>query len=185
MLPQLFLLAEAAGDAPNGVTKIFDEFGIQWPFLLAQMINFAVVAFLLWRFAFRPVLATIGERQRKIESGLKYADEMKEKLAAAQQESDARIKEAQVRGQQIVAEAQKSAKEFLEKQNQIAVENAEAVLAKAQAAIALEKKKMLAEVRAEIARLVVTTTERVLSQQLSDAERGRYNESAAKELSNV
>jgi len=44
---------------------------------------------------------------------------------------------------------------------------------------------MLAEARTEIAKLVVQTTERVLSKQLSEADRSRYNDSAAKELSNV
>ena len=48
--------------------------------------------------------------------------------------------------------------------------------------IELEKKKMLAEARTEIARLVVETTQRVLAKELSEADRGRYNESAAREL---
>jgi len=44
---------------------------------------------------------------------------------------------------------------------------------------------MLAEARTEIARLVVETTQRVLSKELSEADRSRYNESAARELTNV
>jgi F-type H+-transporting ATPase subunit b len=44
---------------------------------------------------------------------------------------------------------------------------------------------MLAEARTEIARLVVATTQKVLSKELSDSERSRYNESAARELRNV
>ena len=56
------------------------------------------------------------------------------------------------------------------------------IIAKAQQAIELEKKKMLAEARGEIARLVVATAERVLAQQLSEPDRARYNESAARDL---
>ena len=41
---------------------------------------------------------------------------------------------------------------------------------------------MLDQARTEIARLVVTTTERVLAKKLSDADRAAYNEAAAKEL---
>jgi F-type H+-transporting ATPase subunit b len=51
--------------------------------------------------------------------------------------------------------------------------------------IELEKKKMLAEARTEIARLVVATTQRVLSKELSEADRNRYSESAARELNSV
>jgi len=176
-------LAETGASDP--VTKITQEFGINLPGILAQMFSFAVVAFILWRFAFKPVLATLDERQKKIQSGLDYAEEMKAKLAASQQESAAQIREAQVKGQQLIAEAQKSAKAFLEKQQQEAVEQSNALIGKARSAIELEKQKMLAEARSEIARLVVATTQRVLAKDLTDADRARYNESAARELSNV
>ena len=181
--------AAAPEHASSGFTgqvqQIAGQFGIKGPLLLAQIVNFAIVAFLLWRFAFKPVMATITERQEKIAAGLKYAEEMKAKLNAAQQSSDAQIREAQVKGQQLIAEAQKSAKAFLEKQQQEAVEQSNALIGKARSAIELEKQKMLAEARTEIARLVVATTQRVLAKDLSDFERARYNESAAKELSNV
>jgi F-type H+-transporting ATPase subunit b len=170
---------------PDAVTKITEEFGINLPSILAQSFSFAFVAFVLWRFAFKPVLATLDERQKVIESGLKYAEEMKAKLEASQQASAAQIKEAQVKGQQIVAEAQKAAKEFSEKQQKEAVERANGVITKAQAAIELEKTKMLAEARTEIARLVVATTQRVLAQELSEADRARYIAAAARELTNV
>ena len=44
---------------------------------------------------------------------------------------------------------------------------------------------MLADARSEIARLVVVTTERVLAKKLSEADRAAYNDTAARELSNV
>jgi len=188
MLSSLLTFAEVTTHAPeaaSGVTKIVQDFGLSVPGILAQVLNVGLVVFILWKFAFKPVLATLDERQQKIASGLQYADEMKAKLEAAQQASEAQLKEAQVKARDILAEAQKAAKNFAEKQQQEAVERSAALLAKAQEAIELEKKKMLAEARTEIARLVVVTTQRVLAKELSEADRTRYNESAAKELSNV
>jgi F-type H+-transporting ATPase subunit b len=188
MLSHLLILAQAsapAAEAPSGITKITQDFGISTPFILAQILNFCVVAFILWRFAFKPVLATLDERQKKIASGLQYADEMKTKLDAAQQEAAASAKRSQVEAAKVIDEARKSAKEFLDKQTQEAGAKASDMLVKAQQVIELEKKKMLAEARTEIARLVVETTQKVLSKELSDADRNRYNESAARELNNV
>jgi F-type H+-transporting ATPase subunit b len=175
----------ASPESAGGVTQILNDFGVRGPFLLAQIVNFSVVAFLLWRFAFKPLMATIGERQQKIDAGLKYADEMKAKLAAAEQSTTAALKDAQHRAQQIVADAQKAAKELVEKQQREAADKAAATLTRALEAIELEKRKMLAEARTEIARLVVTTTQRVLAQDLSEAERSRFNDSAARELAKV
>ena len=176
--------AAAHGEA-TGIAKIVSDFGISWPFFLAQVLNFSVVAFILWKFAFKPVLATLDERQQKIASGLKYADEMKAKLEAVQQESAASAKRAQVEATKIIEEARKSAKDFLDKQTQETTARANDILAKAQQAVELEHKKMLADARSEIARLVVATTQRVLAKELTDADRSRYNDSATRELSGV
>jgi len=192
MISSLLLLAEATGaaaphsdESANGVTKILTDFGIQGPQLLAQAINFAVVAFLLWKFAFKPILATITDRQQKIDSGLKYAEEMKVKLDAAEQTYTDRLKDAQHKAQQIVADALKAAKDLTDKQQREANEKAAALLAKTQESIEREKKKMLAEARSEIARLVVATTQRVLSKELSEFERSKFNEAAARDLTKV
>ena len=191
MLSHLIILAQAAApaaeasanhaEAASGISKIIQDFGISWPFFLAQVINFSVVGFVLWRFAFKPVMATLDERQKKIADGLRYADEMKAKLEALQQESVTTAKRAQADASKVIDEARKAAKEFLDKQSQEASVKAGEILAKAQQVIELEKKKMLAE----IAHLVVETTQRVLAKELSDADRSRYNESAARELENV
>ena len=112
MLSHLLFLAQSAAPAaeaaaPSGITKITNDFGISWPFLLAQVLNFTVVAFILWKFAFKPVLATLDERQKRIADGLRYADEMKAKLEAVQQESVASAKRAQLEASKIIDEARK------------------------------------------------------------------------------
>ena len=188
MLSHLLILAQAAApsaEAPNAVTKITQDFGISVPFILAQILNFSIVAFILWKFAFKPVLATLDERQKKIASGLQYAEEMKAKLEAVQQDSIASAKKAQAEAAKIIDEARKAAKEFLDRQTQESAAKAADILAKAQQVIEQEKKKMLAEARTEIARLVIEISQRVLAKEMSDAERSRYNESAARELTNA
>lgn len=188
MLQHLNLLAATAlehGEAAGGVTKIFQDFGINVPNILAQILSFSIVAFVIYKFGFKPVLVTLDERRNKIASGLSYADEMKAKLAAAADESAQIIRSAQVDAQRLVDEARKAAKDFGDRQQADAVQRAADLLAKAQQAIELEHKKMLNEARGEIARLVVTTTERVLARKLSDADRGAYNDAAAKELASL
>jgi F-type H+-transporting ATPase subunit b len=194
MLSSLFILAqttehavESTGEAHGGgigdiVTKIAGDFGITLPNILGQIVSFAVVAIVLYQFAFKPVLATMTERTRKIEAGLKFADDMKSQLAAAQQESAALVKNAQLEANKIIEQARKTGKEVAEKAQKEATEQANGIIAKAQQAIDLEHKKMLGEARTEIARLVVTTTERVLAKNLSETDRSTFNDAATREL---
>jgi F-type H+-transporting ATPase subunit b len=179
------MLAAAAEAVPGAEENVLQRFGVEPAFLVMQVISFSILAYVLYRFMIKPVIATVDERNQKISDGLKYTEEMKAKLEAIQQESAASAKKAQAEATKIIDEARKAAKEFLDKQTQESSAKAGEILAKAQQVIELEKKKMLAEARTEIARLVVTITQRVLSKELSEADRSRYNEAAARELTNV
>jgi F-type H+-transporting ATPase subunit b len=185
MSSPLFLLAEASGGLTETITKISNDFGVDAPRLIAQIFNFSFVAFVLWKFAFKPIMGTIQERQKLIDDGLKYSEQMKVELASAKEVNEQQLKEAQNKAAQFVTDTQKASKDFADKQQQEAIEKANAILAKAQAAIELEKKKMLAEARSEISRLVIATTQKVLARELTDADRSRYNDAASKELTNV
>lgn len=162
-----------------------DKFGVEWHYVVWQTVSFLIVLFVLYKFGIKPVTATMEERNRKIELGLKHAEEMQAKLAAAQQESATIVKKANADATRIVEEARKTAKDFLDRQTQDATARANDLLTKAQQAIELEHKKMLSDARTEIARLVVATTERVLAKRLTDSDRAAYNETAARELTNA
>jgi F-type H+-transporting ATPase subunit b len=176
--------AESAGPI-EGLQQTFEHFGVEPKFILLQLLGFLILAGVLYKFGIKPVIATMEERTQKISAGLKHAEEMQAKLAAAQQESAAIVKKASQEASRIVDDARKSSKEYVEKQTQEAAAKANDILTKAQQAIELEHKKMLADARGEIARLVVATTQRVLAKELSDADRAKYNEAAGRELTGV
>ncbi|MDF3057306.1 MAG: atpF [Rariglobus sp.] len=182
---------ETAHDAPASnadgglVSELVTKFGIDGVNVGMQLLSFAILAVVLYKFAIKPVLATMDERNAKIDAGLKNAEATAAQLAQAQVTAAAQLKEAQVAATKIIDEARKTAKELAEREAAATTERVASQLAKAQQSIELEHKKMLNEARSEIARLVVTTTERVLAKKLSDADRASYNEAAARELTSV
>ena len=180
-LPLLFAAAVEQAAEPG----IVEKFGLEPKFIAIQMFSFLIVLGVLYWFGIKPTIAAMEERNAKIAAGLKHAEEMQAKLAAAQQESAAIVKKSQVEATRIVDDARKTSKDYLDKQTQEATAKANDLLVKAQQAIELEHKKMLADARGEIARLVVTTTERVLAKKLSDADRAAYNDTASRELTNA
>lgn len=175
-----FLAAAAAHGAEDA--SIPEKFGLHTGHVIAQVISFCILAFVLYRFAIKPVLSTMEERQGKIEQGLKDAEDMKAKLADAQAESKSILQQASLEAKGIVDDARKVADEKVGKASQDAVKQAEEILAKARTQIELDRKQMLAEAKSEITRLVVATTAKVLSKELSDQEKGRFTESASATL---
>ena len=186
-LPIFFAAAEAAAPSGpiEGLKETFGHFGVEPKLILFQLISFLILFVVLYKFGIKPTIATMEERNAKIASGLKHAEEMQAKLAAAQQESAVIVKKSQVEASRIIDDARKSAKDFVDKQTQEATNKVNDMLVKAQQDIELQRKKMLADARTEIARLVVTTTERVLAKKLTDADRSAYNDTATRELSNI
>ncbi len=170
--------------ADNKITMITDKFGVSVHTLTAQIVNFCLVAFVLYYFAVKPISNTLEERQQKISDGLQYAEEMKTQLAEAERERTEKVKQAAIDAQKILAEAREQSKEMIEVKTQEAAAQAEAIIRKASEATELEHQKMLADVRQEVARLVVATSSKVLSRDLSDTEKSTFSESAAKELAN-
>jgi F-type H+-transporting ATPase subunit b len=112
----------AASDASTKLTALQSQFGIEGKYLLMQVISFSILAFVLYRFFFKPVLATVDERAKKIAVGLQYAEETKAQLANAQQEATVIIKQAQVDATRIIEDARKTAKEFSERETAAATE---------------------------------------------------------------
>ena len=173
--------AEAHGPVAD-IIKLFGSFGVDGPHLLVQLVNFSILAFVLYRFAVKPALGQMEERNRLIEKGLADAQAATQRLAEAQQASEAKLNAAADEAAKILAEARNSAKAAVEAAKSEASAAQAEVVAKAKAAIEADRVKMMNEVRGEVSRLVVETAAKVLEQNLDDATRGRLNEAAVKQL---
>jgi F-type H+-transporting ATPase subunit b len=173
--------AESHGPVAD-IIKLFGSFGVDGPHLIVQLVNFSILAFVLYRFAVKPALGQMEERNRLIEKGLADAQAATARLAEAQKASEAKLNAASDEASKILAEARNSAKAAVEAAKAEASAAQAEVVAKAKAAIEADRVKMLAEVRGEVSRLVVETAAKVLEQNLDDATRGRLNEAAVKQL---
>src|SRR5438046_7055763 len=61
--------------------RIVTTFGVDWPHLLAQVASFCIVCFILYRFAYRPVLKMLEVRRQQIALGLANAEQITAELA--------------------------------------------------------------------------------------------------------
>ncbi len=169
--------------AEGPLSSITEKFGVQWPLLIAQVINFCLVIAILHFFAFKPILKTLDARQKKIADGLQYTEEMKLQLMETEKKKHETLKQAVTEAKGIVGEAQKTSSELLEKEKQAAILQSEAILAKATEAIHLERDQMLLEARSDIAGLVIDITKQVLRKELSPTDQQAFLQSAVQQLS--
>ena len=173
------LLEISGNSGGNAVTRLAETFGVQTELLVAQIINFCLVTYLLYRFAVKPTLKTVEARQKKIEEGLRFAEEMKAKQASAERERLEVLKKAQADAQALLANTKAEGERYLAEQKKTAEEKVLQLTEQARHAMEGERSSMLKEAKAELVTLTVATTERLLSSILTDEMRAKLNEQAA------
>lgn len=152
-----------------------------WLFL-SQVISFAIVAFLLRRFAYKPILAVLEGRRRKIEEGQLNAEKIKKELAEAEKRYQEILAKANADAQKMIDEARQSSAHFARRKEQEAIVAAEQILAKAREASVLEHERTMAELKREIGHLVVETTAKVTGKVLTSEDQRQLQEEAARYL---
>jgi F-type H+-transporting ATPase subunit b len=156
--------------------------GIYWPKLIAQTINFAIVLFVLWKFAYRPVLSILEERRQRISESMKNAERMKAELAQAQVTRDKILSDANANANKLIEEARLAAARVQEAETQKAIAAANQIVVKAREASEAELARMKAELRKELVRLVTETTAKVSGKVLTLDDQKRLAEETTKQL---
>lgn len=160
--------AEAAHEAVEQAGGLA-ALGVNGTLFVAQLINFSVVVFVLWRWVFRPITAHLEDRSRKIEQSLKDAADIR-----AQKETVAAWKAEQLQGAkrdaaEIVSKAKQEADALRQEILAKAKEEQEMLIASGQRLLEREQEVVLAEAEKRLASLVVQATEKVLQEKLTDA----------------
>jgi F-type H+-transporting ATPase subunit b len=163
-------------------TDLLENFGVDWPKFLAQVILFLIVYFILRRFAFGPVIKMLEERRRRIEEGERFAEKMKKQLAEAELRYEEVLKKAHQDAQALVEEAREAAQANTQKELQRAVKDADALIKKAHEAIELDRHRMVDAVKKEMVRLIVTTTAKVAGKVLTPEDQNRLTAEASEAL---
>ena len=176
-----FLASDLGDQLINTGKDVAKDFGVNWHLLIAQAVNFAIVAWLIWKFAFKNILSTVKEREEQISDSLKNAEKIKLQLEETNRMQEETLKDASVEAQKTVSQAREQAKAHLESLRIEAERQAEEIIQKARESMKLEKQQVLQEAREEIASLVVMATSKVLGRELSNDERDRFSNAAVKE----
>jgi len=177
----LMFVAAAAGFSET-LRDTAETFGWNSWLFLSQVISFLIVALLLRRFAYKPILAVLEERRRKIEEGQINAEKIRKELAEAQQRYAEILAKANAEAQKMIDEARESSAHLAERKQQEAIAAAEQIIAKAREASAIEHDRTMESLKRELGRLVVDTTAKVTGKVLTPEDQQRLQEETAHQL---
>jgi F-type H+-transporting ATPase subunit b len=181
-MPSILILAQSSSGILDSAKETAETFGWNPWLFLSQVISFVIVALLLRRFAYKPILGVLEERRRRIEEGLLNAEKIKKELAEAEKRYQEILAKANADAQKMIDEARENSAHLAERKEQEAIAAAEQILAKAREASALEHERTMAELKRELGHLVVETTAKVTGKVLTSDDQRRLQEEAARQL---
>lgn len=130
-------------------------------------LTFLVVLFVLTKFAWKPILNAVREREQSIDQALKSAEKARADMAKLQAQNEKLLDEARLERDKILKEAQTAAAAIVNDAKTKASEEGTKILENARISINLEKQAALAEIKTQVATLSVQIAEKLLRKELN------------------
>ncbi|HZS11505.1 MAG TPA: F0F1 ATP synthase subunit B [Nitrospirales bacterium] len=143
-----------------------------------EVVSFGILLFVLWKYAFPPILQTLEERERKIRDSLDQAERHRAEAERKMREYEAKINAATREAETLLGEAKTRAQRLLEENEQRLTADAERIKADAAREIDHERRKAVQDIRAQTTDLALMVAEKVVERSLNDADHRRMADEA-------
>jgi F-type H+-transporting ATPase subunit b len=148
--------------------------------LVIQGLAFFAVAWVVMKFGWPHIMASIEERQQKIAEGLAAADNAQKNLAQAQDKANDALKEARAKANEIIEQAHQRANQMIDQAKNDAIVEASRQKALAQAEIDASANRAREELRKQVSVLAVSGAEKLLRREIdANAHKALLDELAA------
>ncbi len=142
---------------------VLPDFGL----LFWTALVFSILLILLAKFAWKPILNAVNEREQKITDALDLAEKTKAEMKAMQSQNENLLKEARSERDAIVRDAKETATKMVEDAKNAAKTEAEKVMAAAREAIVSEKNAAIAELKNQVAGFSIDIAEKLVRGEMS------------------
>lgn len=154
---------EATADA-----GVLGSLGINSTLFASQLINFAIVALVLWFLILKPLSKKLTERQKMIDDAIENSKQVQENLAKSEQKFADMIAAAKVEANKIAEKAGADAEKSAEAMKAKTKQDIEALIEQAKKNIKSEREEMKAEIKQETAEMIVMALEKIISEKMTD-----------------
>lgn len=146
--------------------KLITALGLDWKILLAQLINFAILIFVLWRVAYKPVFNILAERREKIAKGLDDSEAAAKKLLEAEEEKKAFISTARKEANEIIEVAKGKAELRYQEIVDKAKTDLKVVIDDEKEKIKAERNSAIKDVKKEAAQMIAAALLKILPEKV-------------------
>ena len=138
---------------------------------IMQTVIFLVLIFIMVKFAWKPIMNSLNDREEGIQNALDAAEKAKLEMQNLNADNERLLKEARAEREEMLKEARDMKNKMIEDAKTEASESAAKLVAQAQASIESEKKAAIADLKSQVANLSVEIAEKVVRTELSNKDK--------------
>jgi len=149
--------------------KLISEFSLGLFFW--QSLIFIGLLFMLRKFAWKPILDAVNDRETSIKDALTSAEAARDEMKNLQSDNQRILKEARAEKESLLKEARATRSELINNAKEEAQEEAQKILSQAQDAIQSEKRAAVKELKEQVGSIAMEIAEKVLQKELENKDR--------------
>tara|TARA_Y100000992_G_scaffold261068_1_gene196260 strand:+ start:852 stop:1349 length:498 start_codon:yes stop_codon:yes gene_type:complete len=149
--------------------KLISEFSFGLFFW--QLLIFIFLVLLLKKFAWKPILDTVNERESSIKDAMSEADKARNEMAAIQESNQKVLKEARAEREALLKDARNTGAEIIAQAKTDAKTEANKIISQAQEAIQNEKRAAVNELKNQVAQISLEIAEKVIDTELANKDK--------------
>lgn len=165
--------------------ELITKLGIDPTLLIAQIVNFLVLLFILTKLVYKPILNVLDKRKKMIEKNVEDTNRIEERLTALEVEKKEILSKASKDAMAVVENAKNEAEKEREEALVKAKKEISTLAERYRGQLAADKSAMLKELKQELAELIVMSSQKIIQKEFTGEEQKRLMEAVNKELKSV
>jgi F-type H+-transporting ATPase subunit b len=167
------------------MSGLLSSLGIEWKSLIAQLINFGILVFVLWKLVYKPILKVLDDRAQMAKDAAEKSSSIESKMEEMKLREEEILAKARASGEKLVKDAEGAAANLKKKLSDEATVSAQKIVNDAEARMRSENEKFQSELKKEIVSIVASAIEATVGKYLDRDAKHKLAEEASKEALKV
>ncbi len=164
------------------MSELFKQLGINWMLIIAQIVNFAILAFVLTKFAYKPIIKLLEERKNRVADDIEKSKVLDSKIKEADSAKNEVLAIARQESEKIIKSSEKNARDIKETILKEASDEVSKIKEEAKKQIGNDREKTMQDMKKELGKLIALSVEKTVGDVMESNTQKKLVEGAVKNI---
>lgn len=164
------------------MSELFTQLGINWMLLIAQIVNFTILAFVLTKFIYKPIMKLLEERKNRVKGDIEKSNVLDAKIKEADSAKNEILSVARTESEKIIKSSEKNARDIKETILKEASDEVSKIKEEAKKQIGNDREKTMQDMKKELGKLIAVSVEKTIGDVMESNTQKKLVDEAVKSI---